>query len=104
MKGAMRIRLLWSVVALLLVAVVVALTPLAYADPPDPTWIRGMWDDDDFDDIVGYVTSSTGLVETPVVCEYVLTAPWEGLTPPAFDGVAAFVSLPASSPRAPPAA
>ena len=25
---------------------------LAYADPPDPTWIGGLWDDDDFDSVV----------------------------------------------------
>jgi len=26
-----------------------ALTTLAHIDPPDPTWIGGYWDDDDFD-------------------------------------------------------
>ena len=38
--------------ALLVIAVLVALTPAAYADPPDPTWIGGFWDDDDFDNVV----------------------------------------------------
>ena len=78
------------------------LTPLAYADPPDPTWVRGMWDDDDFDDVVGYLTSSTALVHTSITCEYLLAAAWDGLKPPTFDAFAASVSLRASSPRAPP--
>ena len=36
----------------LLVSVLVALTPLAYASPPDPTYISGLWDDGDYDDVV----------------------------------------------------
>jgi len=91
-----------SALALLLGALVLLLTPLAYADPPDPTWVRGMWDDDDFDDVVGYVTSSTALVHTAIACEYLLGAAWDGLKPLLFDAFAASVSLRASSPRAPP--
>jgi len=36
----------------IIVAVGVALTPLAYASPPDPTWVDGFFDDDDGDDVV----------------------------------------------------
>ena len=32
---------------LLLAGVIVVLTPLAYASPPDPSWIRGLYDDAD---------------------------------------------------------
>jgi hypothetical protein len=42
---------------------VVALTPLAYASPPDPSWIRGLYDGGDFDDIVVLLTGGTGIVE-----------------------------------------
>jgi len=42
---------------------VVALTPLAYASPPDPSWIRGLYDGGDFDDIVVFLTGGTGVVE-----------------------------------------
>ena len=35
------------------------LQPLAYADPPDPTWIAGFWDDADFDDVVILITSTS---------------------------------------------
>jgi len=45
-------RLTRALLALIVTAVIVGLTPAAYADPPDPTWISGLWDDDDFDDTV----------------------------------------------------
>ena len=47
----------------LVLAGLVALTPLAYASPPDPSWIRGVYDDGDSDDVVVFVTSSGGAVE-----------------------------------------
>jgi hypothetical protein len=37
---------------------------LAYADPPDPTWIPGFWDDADFDDVIVRVISTAGTSET----------------------------------------
>jgi len=43
---------------LLLAAVLLALVPAAYADPPDPTWIGGYWDDDDFDNVVAFIAST----------------------------------------------
>lgn len=39
------------------------LSVLAYASPPDPSWVRGVYDDADFDDIVCLILSSTGLVD-----------------------------------------
>jgi hypothetical protein len=44
----------------MLVAATILLPPLACASPPDPTWIRGFWDDDDFDSVVVAITSATG--------------------------------------------
>ena len=44
----MALRIIVLVVAL----VSPALTTLAHIDPPDPTWIGGYWDDDDFDNAV----------------------------------------------------
>jgi hypothetical protein len=40
------------------IAVFVVLPALAYTDPPDPTWISGFWDDDDFDNVVEAVTNN----------------------------------------------
>lgn len=41
----------------LLVALVITLVPLAHATPVDPTWISGLWDDGDGDDIVLLITN-----------------------------------------------
>ena len=38
-----------GIFAIVLAILLAGLTPIAYADPPDPTWIGGYWDDDDFD-------------------------------------------------------
>ena len=38
-----------------------ALTTLAHIDPPDPTWIGGYWDDDDFDSVVDSILEACAL-------------------------------------------
>jgi hypothetical protein len=89
------------VLGLILVASILTLTPLAYADPPDPTWVTGFWDDDDFDDVVGYITSAAGWLPAPVACDLrpavLPTAPR-----PVASQVAASAPRPTSRPRAPP--
>lgn len=50
----------------LLLLAPVALPGLAHASPPDPTWIQGIYDDDDGDAIVTLITSGTGHVPAPV--------------------------------------
>lgn len=62
-----RVPVLSLLVALL--AALVALTALAYATPPDPTWVDGYFvdgyfDDDDNDDGVFLITSSLATVDT----------------------------------------
>lgn len=49
-----------------LLLVLVALVPLAYASPPDPMWIAGIYDDADFDEVVVAVVSACGLLVIPV--------------------------------------
>ena len=44
----------------LLSALLVGLTPLAHASPPDQTWLWGLYDNADYDDIVSSVTSADG--------------------------------------------
>ena len=51
---SMRCRLLFI---LFLLATLIGLVPLAYADPPDPVWVSGLYDDDDYDDVVVLATS-----------------------------------------------
>jgi len=50
-------RILPAVVALTVCA---ALPALAYASPPDPVWIQGIYDDADYDDVVGLITTASG--------------------------------------------
>src|SRR6267378_3671319 len=97
----MRTQVSTIVLTLVFVAFILTLTPLAHADPPDPIWISEIWDDDDFDDVVGYITSATGLLPNPVACDLRPDALPALLSPL---GSKAAVSAPrsASSPRAPP--
>jgi len=75
------------VLPLLLLAALAALSPLAYASPPDPVWLAGIFDDNDSDDVVAFIASATALVEpltfdsappTPVL-EECLAQPREAL-------------------------
>jgi hypothetical protein len=45
-----------SVLVLVVVTLLIGLAPVAYGDPPDPTWIGGYWDDDDFDNVVVFIS------------------------------------------------
>jgi hypothetical protein len=87
--------------ALFLVAALLGLVPAAYADPPDPTWIGGYWDDDDFDDVVILIVNSCA-VEAPALTDsgplWAILVDLEPLQP-RFVQVS---SRSAASPRAPP--
>ena len=85
----------------LLVAALVALVPTASADPPDPTWIGGYWDDDDFDNVVMFIVSACA-VEVPSLTVFrPVWMPLVGIEPlpPWFVHVSPYA---AASPRAPP--
>jgi len=51
-------------VALALLTAMILLGTLAHASPPEPTWIGGLWDDADFDDVVNRVASALSTVES----------------------------------------
>lgn len=51
---SMRCRLLFILV---LLGTLIGLVPLAYASPPDPVWVSGLYDDADYDDVVVAATS-----------------------------------------------
>jgi len=77
------------------------LVPTASADPPDPTWIGGYWDDDDFDNVVIFIVSACA-VEVPSLTDFgPLWTPLIGIEPlqPRFVHVSSHA---AASPRAPP--
>lgn len=50
----------------LILVLFTGLTPLAYADPPDCTWISGYWDDDDCDDAVVFIMAASA-IDVPAV-------------------------------------
>ena len=100
----MRHRSSVSGLILLLIAFTLALTPLAYASPPDPTWQLAFFDDDDFDEVVGYITSAAGLAEAPVVRCLRPVPLLIVLKCRSSDAPVPFVPLSSSDPRAPPAA
>jgi len=55
---------------MLLVLALTTLTSLCYASPPDPTWIAGLYDDGDHDDVVIEVvdTAAVAVAGVPFVC------------------------------------
>ena len=95
--GRERAPLVW-----LLVLVQAALAALAYATPLDPTYISGLWDDDDYDNIIALATSSKGTTyaQTDLMPLLVLLAPIPG----GEDALRSPVCSALHAPRAPPAA
>src|SRR5215469_13203173 len=56
-----RMRLLHVTFVFALIAFPIVLTTLANSNPPDPSWIAGVWDDDDQDNVIVFLTSATAL-------------------------------------------
>jgi hypothetical protein len=90
--------------AMLLVLLIIAPVTLAHASPPDPTWLAGVYDQADFDDVVDLLTSALGATNFTVSPE---AGPCLVLAPKVLP---ATVAWPASAPaysaplRAPPIA
>ena len=53
--------------ALLLLAGLIGLWPIAYASPPDQIWIPGFYDDADYDDVVVSVGEAGAVIDPPTV-------------------------------------
>ena len=67
-SGTLRDGMTRRLIALAVVGVVVCSPLLAYADPPDPTWIGGFWDDADYDDVIIRITSTKSIAESGLLC------------------------------------
>src|SRR5438309_7500053 len=80
--------MLHRLVGVSLVAAVLALAPAAHATPPDQSWIPGLYDNADFDDVVLLITSNLGAPHPTVV--------W-ALRP--MDSAVGLVSAPDTAPR-----
>jgi hypothetical protein len=68
------------VLVLALVVALFTLTSLCYASPPDPTWIAGLYDDGDQDEVVLEVLATTAIPPTAAAPPSSL-APAAGETP-----------------------
>ena len=100
----MRARVWPSGLVLVLVALMLTLAGVAYASPPDPSWIPGLYDDDDFDNVVDFITSSSGVAGALVISDLFPVRNPIALQLRHADDVATFIPLSAFGPRAPPAA
>src|SRR5437667_12729506 len=89
-----------GMLAVLLAMLVVALVSIAYADPPDPTWLGGYWDDDDFDNVVVFIS---GVYAIAVTSSADAGPVWVPAVPVELPEPGRPVSLgPAAGPRPPP--
>ena len=86
-----------------LLVALVALTALAYASPPDPTWIAGIYDAADYDDIVGFLIETSAVEESVSEAALVPLPLVARLFSSVFGSVTA-VCLSTPRPRSPPAA
>ena len=98
-------RVMWrrSLGAVLLLAML-ALVPLAYASPPDQTWIGGWYDDADYDDVVISITATVALVHAAPHVEVRPVALVVGVASPTDDGATPGLRSAPRQPRAPPLA
>jgi hypothetical protein len=78
------------------------LTALAYASPPDPSWLAGLYDEADHDDVVVLVMSASGNIGFMGLAGVQELPPLiEGVSQTTADASVLFQRLPAH-PRAPP--
>ena len=91
-----------GLVALVLVGLILWLTPAAYADPADPTWLGGYWDDDDFDTVVVFLASAFAIHVPIEVNAEPLWIPIDRLEPAPATAAPCLLHR-TSCPRAPPA-
>jgi len=76
-------------------------TPLAYASPPDPTWIEGIYDAADGDDVIVSICSAQGAVALDPLARLMPVLPAVPSVPPA-EPLPRMTALPAFLGRAPP--
>lgn len=93
----------FGVIALVMIAQAI-LSAIAFASPADPSWISGIYDDADYDDVIALATAGTGSV-APAIPAVLRPSPllW-GRLPDCGEPAALVRSASALRSRAPPAA
>ena len=89
--------------AVFIACLLIGFAPLAYADPPDPLFIAGFWDDDDFDKIVVCILDSYDFPLVPSTDMVPLWVPIARVNLPELSAAPTPIRAEVS-PRAPPAA
>ena len=95
----MKIR---NLLLLILLGTMVPLTAMAYASPPDPIWLGGLFDDDDYDDVMILITSSSAAVNPFPLTAFAPVPPALVAVPPTEDAKALTRALSGGDARAPP--
>jgi hypothetical protein len=101
--SASRWRLSEALVALLILAAQALLPALAHASPPDPSWIPGIYDGADYDDVVLLATSGAGSVTANALDELRPWPPMVATLGPRRESAARSPRASAIHSRAPPA-
>ena len=86
----------------LLLGALFALAPLAHASPPDPAWIPGFYDDNDYDDVILVITGAVTAVDSHVADPIGLVTVCVGLVAPSKSQFVSARPLGSRSTRAPP--
>jgi hypothetical protein len=89
-------------VTVLLLSVLLVLPALAHASPTDPTWIPGFYDDNDYDDVILFITGAISTVDSGIADPVGPVVVCLGLIPPSKPGSASGRPLESLSTRAPP--
>ena len=89
-------------VSVLLLGLLLVLPILAHASPTDPTWIAGFYDDNDYDDVILFITGTVGAVESHVLARSGPIVVCLGPIVPSRGRPASPCSLESPSTRAPP--
>jgi len=96
-------RRLLVAAALLLLLPLGGLASLAYASPPDPSWISGIYDGADFDDVVVMIMAETAASADVLAADLRPALPLVGVTPQLADDPIPAVQFSPLQSRAPPA-
>jgi hypothetical protein len=88
-------------VALIAIAPVTLVT-LAHASPADPSWVQGIYDDADHDDVAMFLTSETGEVRVAITPHPPIHVAAGRVMPPT-ERAGPVVAVRATRSRAPPA-
>jgi hypothetical protein len=86
----------------LLLGALLALPPLAHASPTDPTWIPGLYDDNDYDDVILFITGAVTAVDSCIADPIGLVTVCVGLIAPSKPQFVSARPLTSRSTRAPP--